>query len=108
MDSKSMAGILGWTAFFFLILVAVAALFLAKTEFVDGKVIDAGYVSASETVSTFKEYNGPHGTATAIESFYLVIEVNGNTSSYPVEYGTFVKAMTGQAVFKMWCTPFSC
>jgi hypothetical protein len=108
MNSKNMAGIFGWTAVLFLIFFAVAALFLTQTDFVDGKVIDAGYVAKDGSVSSFKEDNGLHGTTTAIENFYLVIEVDGNTSSYPVEYGTFVKAMTGQAVFKMWCTPFSC
>jgi hypothetical protein len=108
MNSKNMGGILGWTVFFFLILVVVVALFLAKTEFVDGNVIDAGYVTEFESVSTFKEYNGPYGEAAAVKNFYLVIEANGKTSTHTIEYGTFVKAMTGQAVFKMWCTPFYC
>jgi hypothetical protein len=108
MNSKNMAGIFGWTVAFFLIFFAVATLFLTQTDFVDGKVIDAGYVTEFETVSTFKEYKGPRGEAAAVRNFYLIIEVNGTTSTYTIEYRTFVKAMTGQTTFKMWCTPFSC
>ncbi len=106
MNSKNMAGVVGWTAFFFLILFAVAALFLTKTEIVDGKVIDVGYIP--ESVSTFTEDNGLHGTVETVRNFYLVIEANGKTSTYTVDSGTFFRAKTGQAVFKMWCTPFSC
>ncbi len=106
MNSRGMAGVLGWTAILLLSVVAFAAWFLAKVEVVDGKGIDAGHIA--ESVSTFTEDNGLHGTVDTVKNFYVVIEANGKTSTYTVEYGTFVKAMTGQTTFKMWCTPFSC
>jgi hypothetical protein len=108
MNSKNMASVVGWAAILVLVISLLISFLFTTTEFVKGKVVDAGYVTEFETVSVFKENNGPQGEAAAIESFYLVIDVKGKTSNYTVERENFRKAITGQTVFEMWCTPFSC
>jgi hypothetical protein len=108
MNSKNMAGVVGGAAVLVLMIALLVSFLFTTTEFVEGNVVDAGYVTEFETVSTFKEIHGPDGEASAVKSFYLAIEVEGKASSYTVAYETYIKAMTGQTVFKMWCTPFSC
>lgn len=108
MNSRNMTGMIGWAAVFLLLSAIVISFLFTKTELVNGQVVDAGYASDSDSVSTFKVGDAPPQDAVSIEHFYLVLEVKGKPYSYTVEYDTYRKAMTGQASFRMWCTPLSC
>lgn len=99
-----------WTiivSFFVLTIIFVLALlWFSQYEVIEGKIVNAGYtVTASET---FVSENGLHGTVELPEDYYLIIEINGQVSSYNVSFETYINALQGQTIVKLLCNPFSC
>lgn len=99
-----------WTiivSFFVLTIIFVLVLlWFSQYEVIEGKIVNAGYtVTASET---FVSENGLHGTVELPEDYYLIIEINGQVSSYNVSFETYINALQGQTIVKLLCNPFSC
>lgn len=106
MNVKNYSWIISFSFFVLAIIFMLALLWFSQYEVVEGKIVNAGYtVSASET---FVSDNGLHGTVELPENYYLMIEINGEISSYNVKFETYINALQGQTAVKLLCNPFSC
>ena len=106
MKLRDWTAILGFSVLFFALACAAIMLLFSKQKIVEGKVVDLGYTV--EYSETFVTENGVSGVVELPKDHFLMIEVNGKISSYQVTMDTYLRALSGQTVFKMLCNPFFC
>ena len=106
MKLRDWTAILGFSVLFFALTCFAMVFLIAQQKIVEGKVVDLGYTV--EYSETFVTENGVNGFVELPKDHFLMIEVNGKISSYKVSMDTYLRALSGQTVFKMLCNPFSC
>jgi len=89
MDLKKSSNIVFVSIFILCVTCGGVAFLFAQQEIVEGKLVDSGYTVKSS--ATFVDGDAS-GTVGQLDYFFLVIEVNGETSSYRVKPETFLKA----------------
>lgn len=106
MKLREWSSVLGISVLFFVMACAVVIFLLFQQEVVDGIVVDLSYTV--ESSATFVNESGLSGVVELSKDHFLMIEVNGRVSTYKVSMDTYLRALSGQRVFKMLCNPFSC
>ena len=106
MQLRDWNSILVFSALFFILACAAIVFMFTKQEVVDGKLVDLRYTV--EYSETFTNKNGVSGVVELPKDHFLMIEVKGKVASYKVGIDTYLRALSGQTIFKMLCNPFSC